>query len=181
MIRLNLSIVRGVCAVPGCENAAGMFGVCGLHEADAIRGHFDKAVSDGICSKEMPPCFPNHTEWREYTVASVLCRNQSERKAAPIDFCRDCTPAHKARMMDEGRCTHHEVVFIRSDRHQGDVIGVGMGKLSTQWESAMMGMYGPVVKLPPAEVVEETLAKIAIEKAPKKRGPRFKKDREQRC
>ena len=79
--------------------------------------------------------------------------------------------------MQAERCTHPETVFIQSDRYQGDIIGVAAGKSTTQWESAMMGMYGPVVKLPPHEVTEQMLAKIAQDKAPKKRGPKFKKDR----
>ena len=155
----------------GCNSASGVFGVCRTHEHEVIQTQFYQAVDAGICSKEKPPCFSTDAEWREYVVANVLSRDKKS-KSPNIDFCRDCTIRHKESMVTAGRCVHPETVFIRSDRHQGDVIGVSMGRLSTQWESAMMGMYGPVVKLPPPQIIDQILAKIAQEKAPKKRGRR---------
>ena len=169
MTKLYLSIARGVCNVVGCKSPSGMFGVCRTHEREAVAEYFDAAVAEGVCSATEPPCFASNEEWREYVVAHAMSRG--ERKTTPpVDFCRDCTVKHKDSMMAAGRCTHPETVFIRSDRYQGDVIGVSMGRLSTQWESAMMGMYGPVVKLPPPETTEQILAKIAEAKVPKKRG-----------
>ena len=171
MPKLYLSIARGQCSVAGCNSSSGVFGVCHIHERELIQGQFYQAVDRGVCSQEKPPCFSTDDEWREYVVANVLSRDKKS-KVPVIDYCRDCTTQHKDSMMAAGRCIHPETVFIYSDRHQGDVIGVSMGRLSTQWESAMMGMYGPVVKLPPHETIAEMLAKIAQDKAPKKRGRR---------
>lgn len=174
---LSLSILPSSCRVPGCLNLSGSYGVCREHQDPLVSQSFDAIANEGICSKEAPPCFPTHMEWREYVVASVLCRNQNERRAAPIEFCRDCTPDYKDEQMACGKCTHPETVFIRSQRHHGDIIGVPIMRTTGTWESAMMGLAGDVVRLPPDEVMHQILTKIQQDAAPKKRGPRFKKDR----
>lgn len=82
--------------------------------------------------------------------------------------------------MAEGRCAHHETVFIRSQRMGGDLIGVAVDavrKSTAAWENAMMGMSGEVVKLPPHHAIDATLKQIHKDAEPKKRGPKFKKDR----
>lgn len=161
-----------------CNRSSGVYGVCPEHEPEAIRRYFMSAVKEGICSYDPPPCFKGDNEWREYVVAAMLCRNKSERQRAPIEYCRDCTPKFKDEMLGCGKCKHPETVFIRSERHGGDIIGVPVGERSTTvWESAVMGMAGEVVKLPSAEVIGDALTKIAKDAEPKKRGPRFRKDR----
>ena len=171
-------MMRARCRVHGCLNASSVYGVCKEHEAEAIRKRFMLAVDHGLCTQEPPPCFGGADDWREYVVAFMLCRSDSERRATPIEFCRDCTPRFKDEMTECGRCSHQETVFIRSDKHGGDVIGVPAGKKSTSaWESAVMGVSGEVVKLPPPEQIDKMLRQIAIDNAPKKRGPKFKRER----
>jgi hypothetical protein len=42
----------------------------------------------------------------------------------------------------------------------------------------MMGVSGEVVKLPPHYAIDETLKQIHKDAEPKKRGPKFKKDKQ---
>lgn len=171
MINLSLSILPIKCKHVDCSKPSGMYGVCKEHEPYDILKYFMAAVKAGLCPHDPPPCFRSVTEWREYVVAAMLCRNKSERHAAPIEFCRDCTPKYKDDMMECNRCTHPEVVFIRSERYMGDVIGVPKGHKGTAaWESAVMGMHGEVVKLPPPEVIDSVLSGIAKDAEPKPRG-----------
>lgn len=174
---LSLTILPSSCRVPGCLNLAGSYGVCRSHQDGLVKDAFDAAVREGVCSATSPSCFPSSTEWREYVVAAVLCRNTSERRAAPVEFCRDCTPEYKREQMEAGKCAHPETVFIRSERYHGDVIGVCIQKTTGNWERAMMGLDGDVVAFPPDEIADATMTKIQQDAAPKKRGPRFKKDR----
>lgn len=103
-----------------------------------------------------------------------------KEEAGLVSHCRDCTPEYKAAMLREGACDHPETVFIRSRRFKGEIVGVCIDtriKRTAVWEEAVMGMSGEIIQLPPSEVIEQKLSKIAQDAAPKKRGPRFMKDR----
>lgn len=90
-----------------------------------------------------------------------------------IDYCRDCTAKYKGEMMTKGMCSHPETVFIRSDNLRGGLIGVSISKegKTDAWEKAVMGMSGPVVGMPPDDVIARQLEAI---NTPKKRGPKPK-------
>ncbi|CAB4195489.1 hypothetical protein UFOVP1298_22 [uncultured Caudovirales phage] len=180
MVKLSLHLLPGKCKVPGCDRAAGMFGICSVHEEGHIDSHFEQAVSDGACSADAPPCFRSMSEYKDYVVSFSLARSHEAAKIYRVDFCRDCNPVYKAKMMFEERCSHRETVFIKSHRLGGDVVGVSVDdvkKSTASWENAMMGMSGEVMCLPPHDAIADTLAQIDKEAQPKKRGPRFKKDR----
>lgn len=183
-VRLLLSLAPGPCRVPGCEREARTFGVCDDHEEDQVRQHFDNHASLGGCSTEAPPCFDSHKQWREYVVSWVVAHSifsggtVAKRRLQKVDPCRDCSPAFKQARMKEGRCQHPETVFIRSAR-MNDVVGVRVDwekRNTALWESAMMGASGPVVALPPENVITETINRISS--APKRRG-RPPKNREE--
>lgn len=149
-----------------------MFGVCKAHEHRDIIRHFSNAINKGMTHHTPPTCFSTNTEWRSYVVATTLAVVGSSNTRS-IDYCKDCTPKYKQQMMEKGMCSHAETVFIRSDNHAGDLIGVSIaseGK-SGAWEKAVMGMSGPIVALPPAAVIDQQLTAI---NTPKKRGPKPK-------
>lgn len=176
MINLRLTVGQQICFFEGCGEPGSIFGVCKQHEAEAIRAVFEDAVAKGHCPYDAPPCFSTHEKWREYVAAYLISR----KDPGYVNQCRDCTPAYKKAMMREGLCEHPETVFIRSKKLKGEVIGVCIDtrfKKSVVWEEAVMGLSGDIVELPPTEVIEQKLAKIAEDNKPKKRGPRFMKDR----
>lgn len=157
-----------------------MYGFCFLHEEQYVRLAFNEAVQEGMCSHEAPPCFPGHQEWREYVVVTVASHKQGDA-GKRLNYCRDCTPQHKNRMMAKDACPHPETVFIHAKKWSGEMVGVRIDPHTSRtqvWEAAVMGMSGAIVQLPPTEVIERMLTKISRAAAPKKRGPRFKKDRE---
>lgn len=168
------------CSHPDCFEPAGMYGVCRHHEAAHIESWYSKAVRAGVVEDKAPACFAGKQEWKEYVVAWLMAGRQSENrgKRVGVSYCRDCTVAFKAQMMEEGRCQHPETVFIRADRGMGDVIGVAIDRpgRTQAWESAIMGASGEVVKLPPEEHLTRTLRQMELDAAPKKRGPKSKKD-----
>jgi hypothetical protein len=180
VIRLSLSIGGATCKAEGCRLPSRLFGVCREHEPIHIGEYFDEAVRSGMCDTSRPACFKDDTEWREYVAAWVVANYNTFGARARVDYCRDCNLKFKAEMMQANRCDHHEVVFIRSDKFQGDVIGVSVDKdfKHTQaWETAVFGVAGDVIAMPPPDVLERSLNRIAEKTAKKKRGPKFKKDR----
>lgn len=59
-------------------------------------------------SGEHPPCFTGE-EWVDWT---RLARGSW----VPVrNFCCDCLPKYKERMMKQGKCSHHETLFIVED------------------------------------------------------------------
>ena len=176
MIKLNISLFAvGTCRVC-CIKPAGLFGFCDEHQKSALRTYFRDAVYHGFAEAITPKCFKSDESYHEY-VATFLGAYGSELKQPKVEVCRDCNPEYKEQMMKEGKCDHHETVFIRSNRMGGEVIGVAIGKSTSAWENAMMGVSGEVVKLPPHYAIDETLKQIHKDAEPKKRGPKFKKDR----
>lgn len=172
MIELSLSLSPRKCKHIGCNGTATMFGVCKKHEPRDIIRHFVNAINKGVTHPTPPSCFDTVSAWRQYVVATTIAVVNSSNTRA-IDYCKDCTPKYKQEMMTKGMCSHAETVFIRSDNHSGDLIGVsitGEGKTGA-WEKAVMGMSGPIVALPPASVIEQQLTAI---NTPKKRGPKPK-------
>lgn len=173
MIDLSLSLSPRKCKHVGCSKPAAMFGVCQGHERNDIIRHFLWAVNSNSANESVPACFNSRTEWMQYVVATKLSSTSGLAHTKTIDYCRDCTPKYKRECVGNGKCSHVETVFIRSDNHNGGLIGVSiptMGK-SDAWEKAIMGMSGPVVELPDASVIDEQLTII---NTPKKRGPKPK-------
>lgn len=165
----------GSCRELPCCKPAGLFGFCSDHEEAGIRQHFEEAVQAGLVDQSVPLCFNTARQFYEY-VATFLASLYGFKQSR-VDICRDCNPEFKERMMSEGRCAHHETVFIKSQRMGGDLVGVAISKSTAAWENAMMGMSGEVVKLPPHYAIDATLKQIHKDAEPKKRGPKFKKDR----
>lgn len=177
MSSLRLTVGQQVCAHKGCEQQGGIFGYCKQHEEPHIRKLFEETVKEGLCPHEPPSCFDAHAKWREYVAACIISRRD---ESGYINQCRDCTPEFKQAMMRSGACQHPETVFIRSKRFKGEIIGVCIDpriKRTAKWEEAVMGIAGEIVQLPPPEVIEQSLRKISRDAEPKKRGPRFKKDK----
>lgn len=172
MIDLSLSLSPRKCKHVGCSQPAAMFGVCQGHEKRDILRHFLWAVNKNSANESVPACFNSRGEWMQYVVASNLS-TVGGQSSKTIDYCRDCTPKYKRECMDKGTCGHTETVFIRSDNHNGGLIGVSIPTLgkSDAWEKAIMGMSGEVVTLPPASVIDQQLRAI---NTPKKRGPKPK-------
>lgn len=158
---LSLSLSARTCKHPECVKPSGMFGVCADHEPCHIRRLFKDAVKIGAAEDEKPGCFRDQPEWHGYIAASMLTGHASRGVRSHISYCRDCTPAYKAEMMECGRCQHAETVFVREEG--GDVVGVPLGrsKRSRAWEYAVMGMSGQVVSMPPEEEVGRVLDKLA--------------------
>jgi len=156
-----------------------MFGVCPGHEQEGINRHFAKSLGRGVVEIAAPLCFKGHVEWKHYVVAATLSvphksRAETDHAARRMDYCKDCTIKFKQEMMKNDTCSHPETVFILSDIHAGDLTGVSItheGR-TAPWEKAVMGMSGPVVMLPSADVINEQLTIIST---PKKRGPKPKK------
>ena len=177
MTSLRLTVGQQVCAHTGCDQQGGIFGYCKRHEEPHIRKLFEETVAKGLCTNEPPKCFDTHAKWQEYVAACMVSRKD---EAGYVNQCWDCTPEYKQAMMRKGACEHPETVFIRAKRFKGEVIGVCIDtryKKTSKWEMAVMGMSGDIVHMPPPEVIEQKLSKISKDAEPKKRGPRFKKDR----
>lgn len=177
MTSLRLTVGQQVCGHKGCEEQGGIFGFCKQHEGAVIQELFEQTVAEGYCPHEAPKCFDSHAKWREYVAACMISRKD---ESGYINHCRDCTPEYKVAMMRKGACEHPETVFIRAKRFQGEVIGVCIDtryKRTSKWEIAVMGLSGDIVHMPPPEVIEQKLSKISKDAEPKKRGPRFMKDR----
>lgn len=151
-----------------------MFGVCMDHQSKAVTKYFVRLVQSGACSYERPPCFDSHEQWKEYAVANVLSRGFAAAfdPKTKLDYCQDCTRSFKKRMTDENRCSHPETVFV----HLGgeNVVGVSIqeDRRSGYWEKCMMGVEGEVVGMPPAEIIDQVLTRLAKRRA----GGRPRKD-----
>lgn len=164
----SLTIGRGSrCVVEGCDNQPGLFGACGDHRHIPIDREFDAAVSRMAAPTDRPPCFVNQDSWKEYVACWSLKERITSRYSKHVEFCRDCSPDYRRRMMAAGKCTHHETVFVR--KHTGEVVGVSSHFVS-RWESALLGLHGEVVSLPEQSAVDETNERIANARAPKKMG-----------
>jgi hypothetical protein len=160
---LSLSLFPRKCKHIDCNSTAGVFGVCRAHEFDAVRRQYLKLVVDGSALPEAPKCFDSTRAYREYAVAFYLAQPSGHGSQFFVDHCRDCEPKFKKRMVEAGRCSHPETVFIRSERFAGDTIGVSMIDLSKSapWESAVMGMSGPVVSMPDPEVIDKIVTQLS--------------------
>lgn len=163
MSELSLSLFPRKCKHVDCNSTAGVFGVCRAHEFDAVRRQYLRLVIDGSALPEAPPCFDSTQAYREYAVAFYLAQPSGHGSQFSVDHCRDCEPKFKQRMVDAGRCSHPETVFIRSERFAGDTIGVPLTDLSKSgpWESAVMGMSGPVVSMPNPEVIDKIVTQLS--------------------
>lgn len=153
-----------------------MFGMCMDHQSVVVDRHFARIVSAGMCNHAAPPCFESREQWKEYAVAYVLSKGfaMAFGSKSKIDYCKDCSRSFKKQMCDSDRCTHPETVFILSDA-SGDVTGVSIqdDRKSGYWEKCMMGTEGTVVGMPPSDVIDSVLARLAkrrIGGRPKKEG-----------
>lgn len=168
MLIKSLTIGRGSrCIVDGCDGQPGLFGACGEHRAIPINREFEAAVTRGAAPEQAPPCFGTQESWREYVACWSLKERITSRYSKHVEFCRDCSPDYKREMDCAGRCANRETVFVR--KHTGEVVGVSSHFVS-RWESAVLGLYGEVISLPPQDAIEATHERIAEARAPKKMG-----------
>jgi len=140
---------------------------------------FVRAVSKGLAHPDKPACFEGETEYREYTVATLLTGHASRGVTTRINYCRDCTPDFKREMMESGRCSHPETVFVReTNGTSGDVVGVAIGDPENTriWEQAVMGMMGQVVLMPSHEAVGAVLDRLNENGKPGRGRPPKKKE-----
>ena len=75
-----------------------------------------------------------------------------------VNICRDCTPEHRDKMIEERRCSHPETVFIVD--HDG-VVGVN-GERWGDWISAISGRW-PVISQPKREVRDSFIEAHGVE------------------
>lgn len=138
-----------------------MFGVCVRHETAAINALFRGIVEKGLADFHPPMCF-TYRQWKEYVAAHFLSGHSGRAESSSVEYCRDCSPQHKAMMMRQGLCGHPETVFIRESR-ASEIIGVPLldAKRPRVWEQAVMGMSGQVVDLPKAEAIDAAMKRIA--------------------
>lgn len=54
-----------------------------------------------------PPCFDSKEQWHQWHIADEIATH------GRTQYCADCTPAYKARMIEENRCIHQQVKFYR--------------------------------------------------------------------
>jgi hypothetical protein len=90
-------------------------------------------------SAAKPDCFPNAEEWGVYQWLWVLSQRWST-----VDYCRDCTPEYRDKMVSEGRCKYPETVFVIE---HGEMVGVS-GRRWVEWMSAITGRRGNIVSPP---------------------------------
>lgn len=57
-----------------------------------------------------PPCFDSNAQYQDWVKAAEEAEYD---KRHPTNFCNDCLPEYKRRMLMEGRCEHPGVKFIR--------------------------------------------------------------------
>lgn len=166
MPELALTFFPPKCRVAGCNRSAGVFSVCKEHEERELRVFYLKMVRDGQAPHFAPPCFPSEQAFREYAVAFKLSQASGTGKQFMVDPCRDCTPKYRDAMAAAGRCQHPETVFILSSRFAGDRIGVPLQdeKKAAAWESAIMGLSGPVVGLPSPDVIDQAVTRISAKR-----------------
>lgn len=164
---LTLTLLPTKCRHEGCNSPSAVFGFCNRHEGEAIQQEFEWMVGHGMADQQTPACFDSDVEWREYAVSFLLASRAMNGSVPKVDYCRDCTPKHKALMLAEGKCAHPETVFIQSERHR-DVIGVALidRRKPDAWEKAMMGISGPVVALPASEVIDKVVGELSQSKKP---------------
>lgn len=104
-----------------------------------------------------PACFDTRAQWNEYQ----RMWNLSYRSVKPkpkVNICRDCTPEHRDRMIEEDRCAHPETVFVVN---VDGMIGVN-GTRWAEWQSAISGRF-PVISPPSREARDRFVAEYAGE------------------
>ena len=142
--------------------------MCQTHEARDVAKYFARVVSGGYADHRPPPCFNSYEQWAEYGTAYILSKGfaSSLGEKNKIDYCRDCNRNYKGEMLKANRCSHPETVFIKQDTN-GDVVGVSIqeDKKSGYWEKCMMGVMGTVVGMPPAEIIDSVLTRLAKRRA----------------
>lgn len=104
-----------------------------------------RCFDGGLTTTCKPRCFETREQWIEYQ----RLWQSSYRSVKPmpkVNICRDCTPEHRDKMIDEGRCVHPETVFVIDN---DGIIGIN-GARWGDWMSAISGRW-PVVSQPDRE------------------------------
>lgn len=66
-------------------------------------------------SAAQPKCWDNRINWNEWQHLNNLTQDK------PLDnYCADCLPAYKERMVAEGKCKYPTVRFVRIIERQYD-------------------------------------------------------------
>lgn len=173
--RPSIGTTMRKCEAPGCNLLAGTLGFCGKHAVQHIDAGFDRAVQSGHALQDTPKCFSRTADYREYVVLFMASMVGSGSKARnTLDYCRDCNPKYQQQMLGTGRCAHPETVFIRDDKTGGDLTGVSSVDLR-RWETSVIGSHGPVVRVPPEEIVNQILEQIGNAESLKRKPGRPKK------
>jgi hypothetical protein len=84
-----------------------------------------------------PSCFDSKEQYKSYMQLKKMSVHVMDH-----NFCLDCTPEFKCRMLSEGRCEHPETMFITVIREAGrsvesEVEGVSMR--SIRWPKVSDG------------------------------------------
>jgi hypothetical protein len=101
-----------------------------------------------------PQCFESASQWYEY---QRLYRYSIG--TGRINYCLDCLPEYRDRMVCEGRCAHPETVFI--EEAEGPV-GIN-GMVWAAWMSAISGKRGNIISKPPRDVRDRFIAEATAE------------------
>jgi hypothetical protein len=145
------------CVVKGCDAKPNFWGACDRHRDIPIQREFKHALERGAATETPPPCFPTQEQWEEYVALWSLVERITSRYSQHVEFCRDCTPAHRAQMLGEGKCTHPETIFVR---RKGELLGIS-GHFGERWQGALLGFHGDLVDIPDDMTLYETSMQLS--------------------
>ena len=100
----------------------------GRHQIDTLRGAIARLAT---AAPPHPPCFNNRAEWvgwlqlavsaNDHGIQPLQCRIKANGVHKPlhfdygVDFCSDCTPAHRLEMRLQERCNPGHLAQMASD------------------------------------------------------------------
>jgi hypothetical protein len=93
-----------------------------------------RKVLNQTCAESYPACFNDARQYRDYI---WLMRQAAEPK--DHGFCLDCTPEHKAKMLQEQRCSHPETKFVVWANRFRETEVIGVSNRSRYWNRVCAG------------------------------------------
>lgn len=81
-----------------------------------------------------PDCFDNATAYRQYMWFIKEAASPKDR-----NYCLDCNPEHKSKMLAEGRCEHPETRFVVWVNKNREPEMIGVSNMSRFWHRVVKG------------------------------------------